>query len=127
VVIFNNIESDVYVEVDRGYADQVFENILSNAVKFSPSFRNVYVNLHQQDGKAIAEIKDEGPGLNSEDKKKLFGKYQKLSARPTGNETSTGLGLSIVKKFVEAMKGEIWCHSEVGSGASFFVTFSLCE
>ncbi len=124
VIIFNTIESDVFVEVDRGYVEQVFENILSNAIKFSPSFRNVYVNLHQQDGKAIAEIKDEGPGLNAEDKKKLFGKYQKLSAKPTGNETSTGLGLSIVKKFVEAMKGEIWCHSEEGHGASFFVTFS---
>ena len=55
--------------------------------------------------------------------KKLFGKYQKLSAKPTGNETSTGLGLSIVKRFVEAMNGRIWCESESGQGASFFVSF----
>ena len=61
--------------------------------------------------------------LSSDDKKKLFGKYQKLSARPTANETSTGLGLSIVKKFVEAMNGEIWCVSTEGKGASFFVAF----
>ena len=56
--------------------------------------------------------------------KKLFKKYQKLSAKPTGNETSTGLGLSIVKKYVEKMDGEIWCESEQGKGASFFVKFN---
>ena len=61
--------------------------------------------------------------MNEEDKKKLFVKYQKLSAKPTGDETSTGLGLSIVKKFVTAMNGEIWCESELGNGASFFIAF----
>ena len=71
----------------------------------------------------MCEIKDEGPGLTESDKKMLFGKYQKLSAKPTGNETSTGLGLSIVKKFVEAMQGRIWCESQAGNGASFFVAF----
>jgi signal transduction histidine kinase len=124
VEIFCTLEPNVFVEVDKGYTEQVFENILSNALKFSPAFRSVYVKLRLQDGKAITEIKDEGPGLNEEDKKKLFGKYQKLSAKPTGNETSTGLGLSIVKKFVEAMNGEIWCESAEGNGASFFVTFT---
>jgi signal transduction histidine kinase len=109
--------------VDRGYAEQVLENLLSNAIKFSPKDRKVFINLAQDNGKAICEIRDEGPGLTESDKKKLFGKYQKLSARPTGNETSTGLGLSIVKKFVEAMNGQIWCESEAGNGASFFVSF----
>lgn len=124
VEIFCTLEPNIFAEVDKGYVEQVFENILSNALKFSPAFRSVYVKLKQENGKAITEIKDEGPGLNEEDKKKLFGKYQKLSAKPTGNETSTGLGLSIVKKFVEAMSGEIWCSSQEGNGASFFVTFA---
>lgn len=109
--------------VDRGFAEQVFENILSNAIKFSPRDRSVYINLSKHDGKAVCEIRDEGPGLTDNDKKKLFGKYQKLSARPTGNETSTGLGLSIVKRFVESMDGRIWCESQAGKGASFFVAF----
>ena len=125
VEIFCTLEPHVFADVDKGYTEQIFENILSNALKFSPAYRSVYVKLRRQDGKAIAEIKDEGPGLNDEDKKKLFGKYQKLSAKPTGNETSTGLGLSIVKKFVEAMNGEIWCESKEGNGASFFVRFSV--
>lgn len=123
IEIFCSLEEDVYAQVDKEYVEQVFENLLSNAVKFSPSFRNIYVNLSAKDGKVLGEIKDEGPGLSDDDKKKLFGKYQKLSARPTANETSTGLGLSIVKKFVEAMNGEIWCESTEGKGASFFVAF----
>ena len=99
--------------------------MISNAIKFSPANKNVFVKLKCESGKGIVEIKDEGPGISAEDKKKLFGKYQKLSARPTGNETSTGLGLAIVKKFVEAMQGEIWCESDEGKGASFFVGFKL--
>ncbi|MCS6833226.1 MAG: ATP-binding protein, partial [Flammeovirgaceae bacterium] len=76
------------------------------------------VNRHYQ-----LSIADEGPGLTEEDKKKLFQKYQKLSARPTAGEKSTGLGLSIAKKYVEAMGGKIWCESEYGKGATFFLAF----
>jgi signal transduction histidine kinase len=123
ITIVTNIPEKIIAQVDKGYSEQVFENILSNAIKFSPQERNVYINLKHERGKVLCEIKDEGPGITESDKRKLFGKYQKLSARPTGDETSTGLGLSIVKKFVEAMNGEIWCESEAGKGASFFVRF----
>jgi signal transduction histidine kinase len=123
ITIQRNIPATIPAFVDRGYVDQVFENLVSNAIKFSPNSKRLFISLSQSDSKVIGEIKDEGPGLTEEDKKKLFGKYQKLSARPTGNETSTGLGLSIVKKFVEAMGGEIWCESTAGKGASFFVSF----
>ena len=67
------------------------------------------------------EIQDEGEGISAEDMKRLFGKFARLSARPTGGEHSTGLGLSIVKKMVEAMNGKVWCESEVGKGATFIV------
>jgi signal transduction histidine kinase len=69
------------------------------------------------------EVQDEGPGLSAEDQKKLFGKFARLSAKPTGGEHSTGLGLSIVKKMVEAMNGKVWCESELGRGATFIVEF----
>jgi signal transduction histidine kinase len=127
IALCENFGPNVRATVDRGYAEQVFENLLSNAIKFSPNNRNVFININCHEGKAVCEIKDEGPGLTDSDKKKLFGKYQKLSAKPTGNETSTGLGLSIVKKFVEAMQGQIWCESEAGKGASFFVAFPCCK
>lgn len=125
IIILKNIPDAVTAHADRSYAEQVLENLVSNAIKFSPYERTVFINLTTADGKAICEIKDQGPGLSDEDKKKLFGKYQKLSAKPTGNEISTGLGLSIVKKFVEAMDGDIWCESELGNGASFFVKFVI--
>jgi signal transduction histidine kinase len=123
ILLKENIKSSVMITADKSYLDQVIDNLLSNAIKFSPTDKNIFINLTVNDGEVRCEIKDEGPGLNDEDKRKLFSKYQKLSARPTGNETSTGLGLSIVKKFVEAMEGKIWCESEFGEGASFFVSF----
>jgi signal transduction histidine kinase len=70
-------------------------------------------------------VQDEGAGLSEEDKAKLFGKFARLSARPTGGEHSTGLGLSIVKKLVEAMNGRVWCESELGKGATFTVELPL--
>lgn len=125
ITLHLQIIPDVYVLADKVYVAQVFENLISNAIKFSPSNKNIYIKLGLASDQAIAEIRDEGPGLTDDDKKKLFGKYQKLSARPTGDETSTGLGLSIVKKFVDAMSGKIWCESEVGHGAGFFVSFPI--
>ena len=118
-----SIRENVMIKADKSYLDQIIENLLSNAIKFSPKGKNIYINVTSNKNKALFEIKDEGPGLSDNDKKKLFRKYQKLSNVPTANETSNGLGLSIVKKYVSAMKGEIWCESEVGKGASFFVRF----
>jgi signal transduction histidine kinase len=70
------------------------------------------------------EVQDEGTGLSAEDQKKLFGKFARLSAKPTGGEHSTGRGLPIVKKMVRAMNGRVWCESELGQGATFIMEFS---
>jgi len=121
------IAEELYARVDPDYAVQVFENLLSNAIKFSPPEKNVTVKLIKNNGKARTEIIDEGPGLTEEDMKKVFGKFQRLSARPTGGEQSTGLGLSIVKKYVEAMQGKVWCESEHGKGANFIVEFKRVD
>jgi signal transduction histidine kinase len=118
---------ELYAKVDPDYAIQVFENLISNAIKFSPPHKEVKVILAKGNGKARAEIIDEGPGLTDEDKKKVFGKFQRLSAKPTGGEQSTGLGLSIVKKYVEAMNGKVWCESEKGKGANFIVEFNRID
>lgn len=123
ISIVKQIDPSGYAKVDKTYSEQVLENLVSNAIKFSPFNTNVLISLTNQDGKVVFEVRDEGPGLTPKDQKKLFGKYQKLEPRPTGGEISTGLGLSIAKKFVEAMDGEIWCESEKNKGASFFVSF----
>ena len=64
---------------------------------------------------------DQGEGISETDMKKLFGKYHKLTAKPTAGEDSTGLGLSIVKKYVLALNGNVWCESEEGKGSNFIV------
>ena len=123
IVISKKIAQDIFIEADKGYTGQVLENILSNAIKFSPREREIFVTLSTLNGEAVCEVRDQGPGLNDDDKRQLFGKYQRLSARPTNNENSSGLGLSIARKFVTEMDGKIWCESEWGKGASFFVSF----
>ncbi|MGB0521787.1 MAG: ATP-binding protein, partial [Flammeovirgaceae bacterium] len=124
ITLVSEIEDQAHiVKADKGFAMQVFENLVSNAIKFSPANKRIFVQLKRENGKIRAIVKDEGPGISKEDMDKLFGKFQKLSARPTGGEKSTGLGLSIVKKYVEAMNGKVWCESEAGKGAAFIVAF----
>ena len=121
ISLTEDIEEDIAGDVDRGFFVQVMENLLSNAIKFSESDTSILFKVAYEGGKPLISVRDQGPGLSRADMEKLFTKFQKLSARPTGNETSTGLGLSIVKKFVEAMEGETWCESEPGKGATFYV------
>ncbi len=83
------------------------------------------MRLKRELSAACIEVRDQGPGLSAEDQKKLFGKFARLSARPTGGEHSTGLGLSIVKKMVEAMNGKVWCESEPGQGAAFILALPI--
>lgn len=111
----------VSVLVDPIVMIQVLANLDSNAVKYSPPGKNICVDLKKVSGAVRCEVQDEGPGLSAEDQKKVFGKFACLSAKPTGGELATGLGLSIVKKMVEAMNGRVWCESEAGRGATFVV------
>jgi signal transduction histidine kinase len=102
---------------------QIIDNLLSNAIKFSNHNTKVHVTLKDENQTIRFEIADEGPGILEEDQPKLFQKFQKLHAQPTDGESSTGLGLSIVKKYADAMKGKVWCESEFGKGAKFIVEF----
>lgn len=111
------------VMVDPFFLKQVFENIVSNALKFSPLGSKVFIGTETHHDFHHVFVQDEGPGISEKDKVKLFTKYMTLSAQPTGDETSTGLGLSIVKKYVEEMNGNVWCESKLGKGAKFIVAF----
>lgn len=102
----------------------VLENLVSNAVKFSESNTSVELISECNYDNVLFKITDQGPGFSDDDKKKLFNKFQKLSAKPTGGEVSTGLGLSIVKKYVQDLGGKVWVESEEGKGSTFFVKIS---
>jgi two-component system sensor histidine kinase/response regulator len=106
---------------DQNAVSQVLDNLLSNAVKFSPPNREISVRVQPNGAAVECIVQDQGPGFTSEDKARMFRRYVRLSARPTGGEPSTGLGLSIVKKLVEGMGGELSCESTAGQGARFAV------
>lgn len=115
---FDNIDAFV----DETWMVNVFDNLLSNAIKYSGFNTNIWVNLSKNFGKIIFFVKDEGPGFTEEDKKQIFGKFKKLSARPTANESSTGLGLYIVKEIITRHEGTIELESEQGKGSKFIIT-----
>ncbi len=125
IKIHEDFNQDLFVSADESYLSQVFENLISNAIKFSPQFRNIYLSVKQTEGSIIFSVKDEGQGLKEKDHEKMFGKFQKLSAQPTDGEHSTGLGLSIVKRFVEAMNGKVWAENNPKVGVSFYVSFPV--
>ncbi len=125
IKINRDISDQVFVCAEPTYLYQVIENLVSNAIKFSPNEKSVFINLKIDKILARIEVKDEGPGISDKEQTKLFQMYQKLSPRPTGDEHSSGIGLSIVKKFVDSMQGRIWCKSKIGAGTSFYVQFKL--
>jgi two-component system, sensor histidine kinase and response regulator len=108
------------VRADSAALNQVLDNLMSNAIKFSPPGKQIRITVCEPGAMFVeCQVQDEGPGFTAEDKARMFRRYSRLSARPTGGEPSTGLGLSIVKKLVLAMDGELACESTEGSGATF--------
>lgn len=126
-----DLEEDCIAELDVERMREVFENLVSNAVKYSPSGKRILIQCRKQTTpenrtQVQVAVKDEGQGLTEADKEKLFGRFQRLSARPTGGESSTGLGLSIVKQLVELHGGKVWAESEgKDRGTTFFVELPL--
>jgi signal transduction histidine kinase len=109
----------LWVKADRAATLQILDNLISNALKYSPPNTTVRVHTLPEKDHGVVTVRDEGPGISEEDQKKLFQKFTRLSARPTGGESSTGLGLAIVKRLAEAMGGIVQCRSSLGSGATF--------
>jgi two-component system sensor histidine kinase/response regulator len=110
-----------FATADVNYLIQVLENLISNAIKFSPNSKNIFIETAHVDGKVRLTVRDEGPGLTDEDMNMIFQKFRQLSAKPSAGEESSGLGLYLAKKYVESMDGQIWCESVPGKGAAFTI------
>lgn len=121
ITIHADIEGEPTVYADKTAVGQILDNLISNAVKFSPYGSTVSLTARANGNSVLMAIQDEGPGFKEEDMAKLFTKFARLSAKPTGGEHSTGLGLSIVKKLTEAMSGNVRCRSTPGIGTTFIV------
>ncbi len=113
------------ISADPSRIRQVMENLISNAIKYSPQGSEVLIGIYPESTRVKNGVRfsvsDDGPGLSDEDKGKLFRKFQKLSATPTGGEKSTGLGLYITRSLVQMHDGQIWVESKQGNGATFNV------
>jgi signal transduction histidine kinase len=120
--VSNDLASPI-VHTAPDAVQRALDNLVSNAIKFSPLNSSVYLSLGQSPAHVHLAVRDEGPGLSDDDRAKLFRKFQKLSARPTANEQSTGLGLAIVKTIADKLGGQVTVESQLGQGATF--TLSL--
>ena len=125
IKIVDNIDksNERYANVDPNYLVQVIDNLLSNAIKFSDRGKQIEVSLLSANNYHEILVKDQGPGISEQEQKNLFKAYTTLSSKPTEQEKSTGLGLSIAYKFVKAMGGEIKCQSKPGEGTTFSLKF----
>jgi signal transduction histidine kinase len=110
---------------DRMRLTQLLDNLLSNAIKYSPVSTEVMVHLHCRDGCARISVRDCGVGIPANEMQKLFLPFSVTSARSTGGEKSTGLGLVIVKRIAEAHGGEVKARSRVGRGTTFHVMLPI--
>jgi signal transduction histidine kinase len=120
-----NVDAPQPVITDGSYINRIVDNLLSNAMKFSSKGSEVNLAARVSEETLVIRVKDTGPGFTEEDKPFLFQKFKKLSARPTGGESSNGLGLAIVKTLVDRLKGDIRLETVHGKGSEFIITLPL--
>jgi len=107
---------------------EAIDNLISNAIKYSPIGGKISVLVGRQPDKTTIRVADEGAGLSPEDIGRLFGRFQRLSAKPTAGESSTGLGLSIVKRIIDMHGGEVTANSAgPGRGSTFTITLPTTD
>ena len=122
------VEAPLCVAGDPDRLAEAVDNLVSNAMKYAPVGGAIRVEAARSGDHARVMVSDSGPGLNSQDSVRLFGRFQRLSAQPTGGESSTGLGLSIVRKIVELHQGDIVVEERgLLGGASFSILLPLLE
>jgi signal transduction histidine kinase len=145
---FETFQQECFVETDESAVAEILENLIDNALKYSPLGSSVRVEVQRAPALAQAAttgkaddddddaaplfarilVQDEGPGFTDDDKQRLFGKFARLSAKPTAGESSTGLGLSIVKKLADAIGASVRVESSsVAGGARFIVEIAACS
>ena len=107
---------------------EAIDNLISNAIKYSPIGGKIAVVVAREDDNTVIRVADQGQGLSPEDLGRLFGRFQRLSAKPTAGESSTGLGLSIVKRIIDMHGGEVMARSDgPGLGSTFTILLPATE
>jgi len=120
-LVYEPGEHPVWILADPLLFGDVLDNLISNALKFSCPGELIRLRTEPRGETIRVSIEDHGPGLQPQDHRKLFHRFARLSAKPTGGEKSVGLGLSIARQMIEAMGGRIWAEEERSRGAAFHV------
>jgi signal transduction histidine kinase/Tfp pilus assembly protein PilF len=120
-IIFNHQNETVSILTDKQLLHRVFENLLSNSIKYSSEGKRIWIKLVDETESISVHFEDEGVGIPADEIPYLFTKYSKISSKPTAGEMSTGLGLSIVKRIAEELNGKLRCTSQEGIGTTFTV------
>lgn len=113
------------LQLDRKKIEQVMNNLISNAIKYSFPQSRVEIRSTCEQNNLIVSVSDEGQGIPPTEMDKLFKPFSRTSAKATSGESSTGLGLVIVRKIVEAHNGRVWAESQIKKGSTFYISFPL--
>ena len=111
------------IMLDPNKVDEVVDNLISNAIKFSHKGSQIRIKSYKDANSVSVEVSDNGLGMSEDDIRQAFQKGMRLSAAPTAGESTSGFGLWVVKKLIEAHDGKVWVKSVIGKGSTFF--FSL--
>jgi signal transduction histidine kinase len=120
--------ANIVTMCDTDRIREAIDNLVSNAIKYSPIGGKISVLVTHEEDSTVIRVADEGAGLSPEDLGRLFGRFQRLSAKPTAGESSTGLGLSIVKRIIDMHGGEVAANSDgPGKGSTFTIVLPATE
>ena len=122
---FESAPEGILLEIDVDLMNVVIQNLLTNAIKFTPANGKIQVRCDADNNTLRISIKDSGVGISEEDMKKLFRSDIHFTSKGTENETGTGLGLLICKDFVKMHRGEIWLESELSKGSTFYISLPV--
>ncbi|MBR7927732.1 cell wall metabolism sensor histidine kinase WalK [Aerococcaceae bacterium zg-ZUI334] len=112
---------EIYLEIDQDRMTQVIDNIMNNAIKYSPDGGEIFVKIEETENVVILSIQDEGLGIPQKDIPHLFERFYRVDKARSRDQGGTGLGLAISKEVVELHGGRIWVESEENKGSTFFV------
>lgn len=118
--------AELQIKSDQGKVEEILDNLVDNAIKYTPEFGHITVSVTKDDNKAVVSVKDTGLGIPEDFQKHIFEKFSRIEHNQPGMK-GTGLGLFIVKQLVDRMNGHIWFESQEGKGSTFAFSFPLAS
>jgi len=118
-------KNGLILSVDDGKINQVLNNLIGNAIKYSYPESKITIRVFKEDAQVVTQVIDEGQGIPEKEIEGLFNPFKRASVQPTSGETSHGLGLAIVKKIIEGHNGRVGVTSKSGKGSVFYFTLPI--